>query len=275
MERQPGNAESAETRLIRKYQLLAGNTAAFEKIAVNTGSPIPVGSTVEGKLASTLRVGEPITFENNSAAISNIKGIEETNGDLLIHTNTSTYRVRQEGSHQQTEDFDLEDVASVETAKGSVYRYLPDGTTQRFKKVEGKEYDPQAALVYVPDYAWVQKNAPPETLAKLGDNETQYIENLLEYVHWKGRSMYIIDKSGKKLESNQDIESAEGPVYLAFLSDDKVDFYIPVSHKPKMGYSTFDTRKYYDKENDQWMRDRHLGNKVVKINLKEKDENAE
>ncbi len=271
MEGSPRTIENAETRLIKKYRLLAGNHATFEKIAVNTGSPIPVGFVVEGKLASTIKLGAPITFQDSSAAISNVKGVAEKDGELLIHTTTSTYRLRQEGSKQGGEDFELDDVDSVETAKGSVYRYLPDGTTQRFKKVEGKEYDPQAALVYVPDYAWVKKNASPDMLEKLGENELVYEQVLLEYVqnpYKEGKKVYIVDKEGNKLETNQKIVEVEGPVYLAFLTGDTIDFYIPVAHKPKIGYNTFDTKKYYDQETKQWMREQHLGNKVVKITLK-------
>jgi hypothetical protein len=270
MEKLPGRIEGVEAQLPRKYGLSAGHHASFEKIAVHTNSPVPVGSVIEGRLATTLKIGEPILFQDSPAVVSAVRGVEEKDGALFVHTNTSTYRLRQEGTKQQSKEFDLEDVASVETAKGSVYRYLPDGTTQRFKKVEGREHDPQAALVYVPDYAWVKKNAPPDLLARLGENEAQYTQTLLDYVHAKGLGVRILDKSGKSLESNKEIEEVGGLAYLAFFRNGKVDFYIPVSHKPKIGYSTFDTRKYYDQENEQWMRERHLGNKVVKINLKEK-----
>jgi hypothetical protein len=54
------------------------------------------------------------------------------------------------------------------------------------------------------------------------------------------------------------------------LTGDTVDIVIPVTHTPRVGFSTFDTRKYKDEETGEWMRERHLGNKVVKINLKSK-----
>jgi len=61
-------------------------------------------------------------------------------------------------------------VDRVVTANGSVYKYLPDGRIQRFKKAEGKLYEPQAMLVFVPDFKWVQENAPAQIKAKLGES---------------------------------------------------------------------------------------------------------
>ncbi len=173
------------------------------------------------------------------------------------------------------ESFDWKDIKEVETAKGSTYRYLEDGTTQRFKKAENKEYDPQAALVYVPGYKWVKEHAPPQILEKLGENELIYNDILLEYVQnprKEGKKVYIIDKVGKKIETNAEIQSAEGQIYLAFLTGDTVDFSIPAYHKPEMGFMTFDTRTYTDEETGEYMRERHLGNAVVRIGLREEGE---
>lgn len=164
------------------------------------------------------------------------------------------------------------DIVEVETAKGSTYRYLPNGTTQRYKKVENKEYEPQAALVYMPDYAWVKQNAPAHILDRLGENELTYIEILLEYVqnpHKEKKKVYIVDSNGNKIETNQAVWTTEGPIYVAFLTNGTVDFSIPVSKKPKIGFMTFDTRVYRDEKTGERMRERHLGNKVVKITLKE------
>lgn len=156
----------------------------------------------------------------------------------------------------------------METARGSVYQYLPDGTTQRYKEVEGKKYDPQSALVYVPNYSWFKKHAPLHVLKRLGDNEAIYIERLLEYVQnprKEGKKVYIVNQAGKKIETNEEIQQTQGPVYIAFLSGDVVEFTIPVSHVPKMGFMTFDTRTYIDEKTKERMRERHLGNPVVKI----------
>lgn len=273
MEGAPTKRESPESILVKKHGLTLGNKIALEKIDIMTSSSVPVGSVIEGTLRAGVEVGKPITFEDSAAAISNVKRIEERGGELLVHTTSSTYRLRKEGVHAPPADFELSDVESVETAKGSTYRYLPDGSTQRFKKVENREYKAQSALVYVPDYEWVKRNAPPEVLEKLGDNEHAYSQILLEYVQnplkSEDKKVYIVDKNGRKIETNQEIEVAEKPIFLTFLSKGVTDFSIPVFHKPKVGFSTFDTRVYIDEKTGERMRERHLGNKVVKITLKQ------
>lgn len=163
----------------------------------------------------------------------------------------------------------------VVTEKGSEYKYLPDGRTQRFKKIEGKNYEPQDAIVFVPDYEWIQKNAPKHYLDNntFGENETQYNQILLEYVqkedHGKdcGKKVYIEDEQGNKLESNQEI-AIKNRIFLWFGKETedgkyKEAFCIPVINRPTIGFSTFDTRKY--KEGYQWLREKHLGNKVIEI----------
>lgn len=175
---------------------------------------------------------------------------------------------RQPEKVPQGEVLGFDDIASVETVKGSVYRYLPDGTTQRYKKVEGKEYDAQSALVYVPDYTWFKAHAPKHLLDRLGDNEAIYTERLLEYVQnprKDGKKVYIVDGTGRKIETNKEIKETKGTIYLAFLSGDATEFTIPVSHVPKIGFMTFDTRTYADANTGERMRERHLGNRVAKI----------
>lgn len=273
MERIPGIPKSPETALMEKYGLTAGKEIALKKIAMHSSSEVPVGDVQEGILKDAVRVGSRVTFSNNSGAISEVQKIEEQNGQLFVHTRTSTYVLGVEKVPVKPENFEWDDVAEVETAMGSTYRYLPDGTTQRFKKAEGRDYDPQAALVYVPSFEWVKEHAPPETLKKVGEQDHVYEQRLLEYVQnprKDGRKVYIVDATGRKIETNEDIKNASGRIYLAFLKDGNTDFHIPVSHKPVMGFSTFDTRTYIDKETGEDMRERHLGNAVVKITLKKK-----
>jgi hypothetical protein len=271
MERVPGVPKSPEAALVEKYGLTAGKDVAFKKIAMRSPSEVPVGDVQTGTLKDAVRVGSRITFSNNSGAISEVQKIEEQYGQLFIHTRTSTYVLGTEKAPGEPEEFSWDDIEEVETARGSTYRYLPDGTTQRFKKVEGRDYDPQAALVYVPSFEWVKQHAPPETLKKVGEEDYIYEQRLLEYVqnpHKDGRKVYIVDATGRKIETNEEIKNAEGRISLAFLKDGKTDFFIPVSHKPVMGFSTFDTRPYVDEETGADMRERHLGNPVVKITLK-------
>jgi hypothetical protein len=162
------------------------------------------------------------------------------------------------------------EIDSVITAKGSVYRYLPDGTTQRYKTAEQKDYEPQTAIVFVPDYETIKKSAPSSfnVYAVLGENETQFEQSILEKVQGNGSRSYIVNAQGTKLNTNEAIEQETGPIFLRFGSDNKVDFFLPVSPKPKVGYYPFDTRKYHDPQDRQWKRERHLGNKVTEIRYK-------
>lgn len=151
----------------------------------------------------------------------------------------------------------------VETAKGSTYKYLPDGKTQRFKKVEGKEHEPQDILTFVPNYEWIKSNNP-QWLEKQGlENDTQYTQYLLEKVQGKGK-VWIVDSKGKKIETNQDAKTADR-LFIAFgKKDGTVEDFIPVSKEPVIGFYTYDSRIHFDEKGERY-RDRHLGNKVVKI----------
>ncbi len=169
-------------------------------------------------------------------------------------------------------------VDRVITAKGSEYHYLPNGQTQRFKKVEGKWYEPQDLLVYVPDFEWVQKSCPAEWKNRFGENKIQYEQMLLEYVHNPGngnKKAVIVDDKGNRIETNREAYAAstKGKVLFAMLENEKAVLYVPVSVTPKLGLSTFDCRTY--QKNGQWMRSKHLGNKVVEIIYKKQPKREE
>jgi len=108
-----------------------------------------------------------------------------------------------------------------------------------------------------------KKNAPAKVKALFGDSAAQYEQTMLEYVQGKGKKNFIVDSGGRKLETNAEIGAVDGPVFLTFGADEKVDFFIPVTIKPRLGWYTFDTRKY--KEGDEYKREVHLGNKVMEI----------
>ena len=54
----------------------------------------------------------------------------------------------------------FEDIDFVETLNGSIYRYLPDGHTQRFKKTANRMCEPQDVLVYIPSFEALEQKAP-------------------------------------------------------------------------------------------------------------------
>jgi hypothetical protein len=169
----------------------------------------------------------------------------------------------------------FEDIDTVITEKGSCYKYLPDGTTQRYKKLEEKHYEPQSALVYVPDYKWLEENILGQLEKKYGklfDGEGDYKQFLLGYIHKKGRKIYIVDQNNNELPTNKeivDIRKKKEPIFMALgekLNNKiKIDVFLPVEHLPRKGFFTYDNRKYFDKEKGHYIREKHIGNKVVKI----------
>ena len=97
-----------------------------------------------------------------------------------------------------------------------------------------------------------------------GESEFQYFHLLLSYAQGKGKIMQIVDATGRKLQTNEDISALQGRPFLACGEGNKADFLIPVSREPIVGWSTFDTRTYIQ-EDGKPMLERHLGNKVTRI----------
>jgi hypothetical protein len=170
--------------------------------------------------------------------------------------------------------FKSEDIDFIETARGSTYRYLADGRTQRFKKVESKMHEPHDAIVFIPDYEHLVKIVPKEYMEKgvLGQDEADLEDTILDYTG-KYKTVRIIDSDGKILGTNKEMEQTTKQIFLAFITRDmktaenNVDFYLPVSKIPELGFSPFEMTKSQN-EAGEWVRRKHLGNKVVKICLK-------
>ncbi|MCK5413505.1 MAG: hypothetical protein KAI57_03990 [Candidatus Pacebacteria bacterium] len=164
-------------------------------------------------------------------------------------------------------------IDQVRTEKGSVYTYLEDGTTQRYKEVTGETDEPQDAIVYIPDFEWIKKSASKEMLTEIGGNteygEFEFERNLLSYIHDKGKRVVIKGKDEKLLRNNKEISDYKDQIYLGFADNGKIKFHIPVSRKPRIGFNTFDTRTF-KKDGVDW-HEKHIGNKVTGIKTKEPD----
>lgn len=262
--------------LAEKWRLLEGNQVQFKKIEKLRASDVSEGDIVGGRLRDSVSLGSPIKFKDNSGVISDVQDLQEVDDDLLIYSSTSIYRlessprkIQESLDETKPENLSYKDVSSVVTQKGSVYKYLPDGRTQRYQTAKKELHEPQNALVYIPDWDWVKEYVRDESyLEKLGENSAQYNQNILRYVQTSGKKAYIVNSEGKKLETNEDIKSEESQVYLVFLerNAEEIDISVPVSHIPKQGFKTFDTRKYRDEETGEMMRTMHIGNSVKEIN---------
>ncbi len=160
---------------------------------------------------------------------------------------------------------------AVTTAKGSVYTYLPDGRTQRFKKVTNELHEPQDVLVFIPPWELIKDEAPklyPKIFSNI-ESPGYYQEILLEYAQYPGRTIRPVDEKGSLVESNKQAKEASR-VFLAFIDKNNPDlsFTLPVSINPKPGWNSFDTRKFVDKNGEEF-RERHIGNEVVNIEYQE------
>lgn len=241
--------------------ITSGQQIEFEVVA-DDGIPYSKQATVE-----KVERQNDVVVINGKTKNGNHVQIELNIGDKESAVARYALKKQELKDDSNSEKLKLPTIDYIVTGKGSVYKYLPDGRTQRFKETTGEMNDPQDALVFVPDFEWVKKHASPKLLEKMGDNETLYHEILLEYVQGKGKKNYIVDQKGNRLETNKEIAEAEtkGRVFLTFGDDNNVDFSIPVSTKPEVGFNTFDTRKYKRDDGKGYERESHLGNKVVEI----------
>jgi hypothetical protein len=156
----------------------------------------------------------------------------------------------------------------IETANGSIYRYLEDGRTQRFKTVEGKNYEPQDLLVFVPSYEWVLKNNAQWLKERNLESRNYYEQHILEHVQAGAnnstKKIWVVDLDGNKIETNEAAKNA-GKIFLAFGEQGNlITDMIPVSKEPIKGFYTYDSR-VYENEQGEKMRERHLGNQVIDI----------
>lgn len=138
-------------------------------------------------------------------------------------------------------------IESFETAKGSVYTVLPDGRTQRFKTATGEQNEPNDLIVFVKF-----KNVQQEQDFLSAQNRQD------------GKKLYVVDSAGNVYDTNEQVKGKD--VKLAIVKDGKVVETVETSLEPKIGYNTFDQRRYEEK--GEKYRSTHLGNKVTKINAK-------
>jgi len=149
-------------------------------------------------------------------------------------------------------DWENRPVENFTTGRGSVYTYDNEGKTTRFKTATSEQHARQDIMVFVnlnvqeeQDYVDAYRNSTGKVyvVEKMTDNSPKIIRDVSE----------VSDKNN---------------LYLAIMVDGKITKLKKASNKPVEGYNTFDARWYQDKKG-QTMADRHLGNKVKKINYKD------
>lgn len=145
-------------------------------------------------------------------------------------------------------------VASFETAQGSVYTYDAEGRTTRFKTASGEQNDTQDITVFV-DLTLEQEQDVLESYR--AKNLTQKTK------------VYVVERQEdgqpKIIRTIGDVQRPD-ELFLAIYRDSKMTQSKQASLFPEVGCNVFDTRRYV--EDGVTMSERHLGNKVTKINYK-------
>lgn len=142
-------------------------------------------------------------------------------------------------------------IESFVTSKGSIYKYLPDGRTQRYKTVEGKEHDPQDLTSFV-------KFSDP-------DQEQRFLSGIQESDK-SNTKVYLIDKTGRIYDTNEEAKGKDVKLALVNPKTGEVIETAKTSMDPQKGYQVFDQRRF--KEGEHKFREKHIGNEITEINYK-------
>lgn len=171
------------------------------------------------------------------------------------------------GAESQEQAEEIKRPKSITTAKGSVYSYLEDGTTQRFKSAEGEMKEPQNVLTFIPRIEritdWENYGRLPDWIK---DNDNDQVMEILasDYIHNPKKRVVLTNESNEIIRSNIDASSANS-LLLQFVDveTNQTEFALPVSSEPEIGDTTYDAR-YFDKDGTEHISS-HIGNAVTGI----------
>lgn len=252
--------------LLGKLGLVEGSEIRLVKVVDDGVSEVKTGTKLSGILDFDVAVGKRISLNEGAIHTTSIQQIDKHEGRVYIKTRTSIYELVQGNTNTKTNEA-IKRPKSVTTAKGSIYTYLKDGRTQRFKEATGETKEPQDLLVFIPPWDKIGEQVVkmfPDIFKGI-DNQAQFEQVILEFAQGKGKTIRPINEQGKVITSLRDI-SEDGRIFIAFIdkSINRALFHLPVSKEPKIGWNTFDTRLYKD-EDGNTIRERHIGNIVTDI----------
>lgn len=146
------------------------------------------------------------------------------------------------------------------TSKGSRYTYLDDGRTQRLKATTNETFEPMDMLLFVPPLSEIpdsiKEHYPRIFTPHLTEDDFSSI--CLAY-----KLVVPVFRDGTELKNTSEIIEGKD-IFLYFVKNNKLDFHIPVSPTPIIGYTTYDRRIRTDEEGNEFHQ-HHLGNAVVDI----------
>ena len=158
-----------------------------------------------------------------------------------------------------------ETIDKVVTSKGSIYTYLPDGRSQRFKRTTGEKSSPQNVLVYLPDFQTLWGAAEDEIRGKFGRGQFELDQLILGYVHRDTPHGFVIvgDSQGNIAHNMIQVINLDHPFIHLAGKNGRIEHSFPVSPWPRVGYLTFDC--FETNKGGKEVYSRHLGNDVVEI----------
>ncbi len=259
---------SQQELLLNELGLIAGMPITLVKVAEEDPN-LPQTETISGHLDRLGQFGYAITVNNEESVTSPLTQIDVHNNRTYLRCGTSIYEIISKitPSENAPESTEKRKPKSITTSKGSVYTYLPDGRTQRYKLVEKDLKEPQNVLVFIPKIEdlkeWAHYNRLPEWMKEYPSEEVMEIL-ASDYVQSSDHKVVLGDGAGNTIKSNEEAARA-GELLLYFTdSSGKAEFALPVSSDPTLGTTTFDAQ-FFKNENGDGRYKCHIGNKVVSI----------
>jgi len=260
---------SKQEVLLNEAGLIAGMPVILKKV-VEENPNEPTKHSLSGTLDTRGQFGHSISVDNGRDKTPALEQIDIQHGRLYLRCGSAVYELLSTADATEPESQEkVPKPKSVTTARGSVYTYLEDGKTQRFKKAEESLKEPQDLLVFIPPWETIADKALElyPYIFEGVDNSVQFEQVILEYAQDQtGKKTIRPAINSEEVYSLVDRDPSE-QVFLNFIDKEnkRVDFILPTSREPKIGYSTFDARMFYDEETGNRMRERHIGNEVISI----------